>query len=157
MWRDEGSLEAVARHLSDGANSMDQVATNLPDDAIDAGFSSDVVNSAMARVGKAALVLAQLGEDIAAKVDAADGSYGDIENTNAGRMRYEETHLTPLERGWSTRGQVMTDDEVGQLRMQEAQARRGMPDNPEPALDSQPEAAPPGRTPEPPPQIGPTG
>lgn len=154
MWRDEGALDAVVKHLREGADSMDRAAQNLPDHAVDAGFSSDVVNSALARVGKVALVLAHLGDDVASKVDAADGSYADIENTTEGRMRYEETYLSPLERGWTVRGLLMTDDEVGQLRMQEEQAHTDTSESPEPALGPEPEAAPPGRTPEPP---APTG
>ncbi|SNR27500.1 hypothetical protein SAMN06265360_10178 [Haloechinothrix alba] len=72
-----------------GASTLDR-ATQAEAKSVDAGASSDVVGDAMARVQQIAVVLAQYMDDTADKVDRADGSYGEVENTNEGRLRYEK-------------------------------------------------------------------
>ncbi|MFI7121958.1 hypothetical protein [Amycolatopsis sp. NPDC049868] len=91
---DAGALKKVSRELRSGVSSLDTLAGNMPD-AVDAGFSSQAVGSALARVIQGCTALAQIGEDIAANVDTADGSYADIENTNAGAIRYQERRHEP--------------------------------------------------------------
>ncbi|OLT40691.1 hypothetical protein BJF85_06110 [Saccharomonospora sp. CUA-673] len=71
---DEGKLSTIVRDLRAGSSSLDEVAEKLPE-AVNAGFSSDVANAALARVGQIALALAQQGQTIAANVDTAEGMY----------------------------------------------------------------------------------
>lgn len=71
---DSEKLAAIARQLRSGADSLDEVAKAMPE-AVDAGFSSDVANAALARVGKTALALARQGEVMASNIDAAQGAY----------------------------------------------------------------------------------
>lgn len=71
---DPEKLATIAGELRSGAEALEQVARVLPD-AVDAGYSSDVANAALARVGKAGLVLARQDEVIASNIDEAKGTY----------------------------------------------------------------------------------
>lgn len=86
-----------------------------PPDAVDAGFSSDVINAALARVAQARVVVSQIAEDTAAKVDAANGTYADVENTNEGRIRYEQQQR---ENDPAQHGDMRTTDEAWKERRQ---------------------------------------
>ncbi|MGH3948734.1 MAG: hypothetical protein ACRDSE_06390 [Pseudonocardiaceae bacterium] len=153
---DEGALAAIVRDLRSGVEQLDLLANNMPQ-AVDAGFSSDVVNAALARVAKASVALAQVGEDIASKVDAAEGSYADIENTNEGQMRYQERYLEPWERG-----EPHTTDERNREIQRERYRESSSPLEHAPAetderYEPDPVPASPSPTPEPPPPSVPTG
>ncbi|MQA12436.1 MAG: hypothetical protein GEU98_28705 [Pseudonocardiaceae bacterium] len=107
---DEAQLSSIVNNVRAGARSLDQVARGLPD-AVNAGFSSDVANAALARVGKAALALAQQGDTLASNVNAAKGSYTATEHENkkkldkpedynesdVNRRRAQEENARPLE------------------------------------------------------------
>ncbi|OZM70303.1 hypothetical protein CFN78_25580 [Amycolatopsis antarctica] len=139
---DEGALTKAAQDLRVGVGYLDLLADNLPD-AVDAGFSSEVVGAALVRISQGSAALAQIGEEIAAKVDAADGSYADIENSNEGRLRLDSAN---------SEAAVKTIDQVNREQQQQAQANP-FEDAPAPAPSEQPpepKAATPGRTPEPP-------
>lgn len=154
----EEALEAIVRDLRHGAEDLDAVATALPE-LIDAGFSSDVVNGALSRVGKLALALAQQSENMAEKVHTAKGTYADIENTAEGEMRYHERTLSAQERVARDYGDVVTTDRVWE-EYQRDRANEQRSDNansmehaePEPDYEyrSDPTPAPPGPTPAPP-------
>lgn len=99
---DAGALSRITASLRTATHQLDS-ATELKVSVVDAGFSSNIANEALARVQKAGVVLAQVIEDIAGKVDSADGSYADIENTAEGELRWHESRLPgydggPLER-----------------------------------------------------------
>ncbi|MGH3466410.1 MAG: hypothetical protein ACRDQF_01600 [Thermocrispum sp.] len=96
----DNGFVAVEETLDGAASRLRSAATYLDLDAagpevVDAGFSSDVLNSAIARVGKARLVLAQMAESTADKVNAAKGSYGEIDNDQAGVMTYLHNRVEP--------------------------------------------------------------
>lgn len=102
---DEAALGSIVSNLHAGAKSLDQVARALPD-AVDAGFSSDVANAALARIGKAALALAQQGDTMAAKVSSSKGDYtvteekaeDDVRTTGEHDREIRQKEQTPLER-----------------------------------------------------------
>ncbi|RZS37001.1 hypothetical protein EV193_106236 [Herbihabitans rhizosphaerae] len=80
------ALAAVAERFRSGAGTLDG-ATGKRAGAVDAGLSSDIVAAALVRVTQIGTVLAHVLDDTAGKVRAANGSYDDIENNNAGMMR----------------------------------------------------------------------
>ncbi|WP_431429169.1 hypothetical protein [Actinophytocola sp.] len=75
-------VNQAALHLG-GSVRDDSLATP------DAGMSSEVVGAALQRVLVAGGAIRQAFTDISASVDAARGTYDEIENTNAGRVRLE--------------------------------------------------------------------
>ncbi|MBK1785524.1 hypothetical protein [Prauserella cavernicola] len=79
------ALTAISDHWHEGAELVDGAAT-APADAPDAGASSSVVGEAMASLTRALGAAATAMDDAAEKVHAANGSYEDIENTNAGAI-----------------------------------------------------------------------
>lgn len=81
-------VEQAAMHLRSSVRD-DSLA------APDAGMSSEVVGATLMRVLMAGGAIHQAFVDISAKVDAARGSYDEIENTNAGRLRLEELPPAP--------------------------------------------------------------
>lgn len=87
------ALPLVAGRLRSGTAYLD-LATGTAPSAVDAGASSDIVNAALAMVQQAGVVLSQVLEDTASKVDSADGSYADVENTVEGYWTYREKYLT---------------------------------------------------------------
>lgn len=89
----EEALEDAAGRLRSATTYLDLDASGP--EAVDAGFSSDVLNAAVARIGKARLILAQMAENTAKKVDVAKGSYGEIDNTEAGVMDYLKERVEP--------------------------------------------------------------
>ncbi|MPY99921.1 MAG: hypothetical protein GEU97_18405 [Actinophytocola sp.] len=84
-----GVLDEVAARFESAATYLDLVAEHQPT-AVDAGFSSDVVNAALARIQQAALVLAQTMNDVSSKVHVAEGSYENIENTNEAQIKLNQ-------------------------------------------------------------------
>lgn len=92
---DEAALASIVSNLQAGAKSLDQVAHGLPD-AVDAGFSSDVANAALARIGKVCLVLAQQGDTMASNVDTAKGTYTATEEQAEEDVRTTEEHTRDL-------------------------------------------------------------
>src|SRR5699024_5575750 len=94
-------LKGIGNDLRSGAESLDQVADTLPE-AVDAGFSSDVANAALGRVGKIALALAQQGESMADNIDAAKGLCEAAEDSAEDEVHLAEKdleHRQDLERG----------------------------------------------------------
>lgn len=86
------ALPIIAGRLRTGVDYLD-LATGSAPAAVDAGASSDVVNKALAMVQQAGVVLSQVLEDTASKVDSADGSYADVDNTVEGYWRYREKYM----------------------------------------------------------------
>ncbi|PXY17691.1 hypothetical protein [Prauserella endophytica] len=82
---DTNALTAISGHWRDGANQLDAAAA-VPADAPDAGASSAVVGTAMASLIQGLSAAATAMDEAAEKVHAANGSYEDIENTNAGAI-----------------------------------------------------------------------
>lgn len=138
---DEATLTQAADYLWGGTVDLDYIADSLPE-AVDAGFSSEVVGAALVRVAKGCIVLAQVGDEISQKLNAAKGSYADIENTNEGRIRYE---------GQLAEGDVKTIDQRNREARQKETSNpfENAPTESDPPPEPKPAA--PGRTPEPPP------
>lgn len=139
---DEGALTRAAQDLKVGVGYLDLLADLMPE-GVDAGFSSEVVGAAMVRIAKGSAALAQVGDEIAGKVHAANGAYDDIDNTNQGRLRYESA---------KSQESVKTIDQINRERQTTAAANpfEHAPDPVDPP--PQPKAAEPGPTPTPPPR-----
>ncbi|MDV6011240.1 hypothetical protein [Haloechinothrix sp. LS1_15] len=91
---EEHALRLTRDRLRLAADTLDR-ATGVEVSAVDAGMSSDIVADALARLQQVGIVLAQHMDNTADQVDAAEGSYAEIENTHEGKLRYEE--LAPEE------------------------------------------------------------
>lgn len=130
---DSDKLVAIAAELRSGAESLEQVTRALPN-AVDAGYSSDVANAALARVGKTALVLARQGDVIASNIDAAKGAYHAAEQDAKDRVQ--------------TAREDLEDRANQQGPLQQAAPE---PDSEQFENHPQPVPAEPGRTPAPPP------
>ncbi|GAB3481126.1 hypothetical protein [Amycolatopsis cihanbeyliensis] len=82
-------LTEARNHFASGATSLDEAISGELT-AADAGASSVVVADALVRVRMAGILLAHAMDDIATKIDAAQGAYDEIENTAEGAVRYVE-------------------------------------------------------------------
>lgn len=81
----EAGLNTVVQQLRHGAHRLDD-ACRTPIDAPDAGASSAVVGEAIVALLKSAFASAQLMNNNADLVNAANGGYGPTENNNTGRI-----------------------------------------------------------------------
>lgn len=89
---DPSALRSAADGNKSAAMSIDKgLATDIP--PIDAGASSEIVGQAVATLVSIGITLAQTFEEIGKRVDASDGGYADVENSNEGLMRYAARYL----------------------------------------------------------------
>lgn len=95
---DTAKLTTIATELRSGADSLEEVVRALPE-AVDAGFSSDVANAALARVGKTALALARQGELMASHIDVGRGTYLDFEEEVKDQVQLAEKDLEQRQAG----------------------------------------------------------
>lgn len=89
---DSETLTYIAFQLRAGRSAMDQIADGLPD-AVDAGFSSQAANAALARIGKVALALGSQGEGMADRIDVTSGAYRAAEERAENDVRLTEQEL----------------------------------------------------------------
>ncbi|MCT2587069.1 hypothetical protein [Actinophytocola gossypii] len=90
---DPEALNKVAAGNSAAADSIDTgLAVRIP--SADAGMSSEIVGLTVANLVLLGVTLAQTFDEISARVDATDGSYAEVENTNEGRMTYVARYHT---------------------------------------------------------------
>ncbi|WP_216207012.1 hypothetical protein [Amycolatopsis aidingensis] len=82
-------LESVVSQLREGARHLDE-ANEAAVEMVDAGGSSEIVGKALADLLMSSVNSAATMDNAAGKVDAAKGSYHDIENTNEGAMRKKQ-------------------------------------------------------------------
>lgn len=91
------ALNQISIHLSDGAEQPDgATAKSLP--PVDAGASSEVVGDAMTRLQTIAVAITQHMSTTAGKVNLADGSYAEIENTAEDKFKSKELYPPRSER-----------------------------------------------------------
>ncbi|WP_116041979.1 hypothetical protein [Amycolatopsis palatopharyngis] len=84
-----GALDDMASKLRDGAEALDQAATAQAE-APDAGASSPYVARALQALMTSTVAGAQALDDIAEKINVAQGSYHTIENTHEGAMEKQQ-------------------------------------------------------------------
>ncbi|RZS33943.1 hypothetical protein EV193_11093 [Herbihabitans rhizosphaerae] len=87
---DPGVLPGIAEQLKGAARSLDHAMGAQQPCVAFAGQSSAQVGAAVRLVNTARVVLAEVLEDNASKINYTFGSYGEIENTQAGNMRLRE-------------------------------------------------------------------
>lgn len=83
------ALGRVGGALRRGAGALDG-ATTQGFTAPDAGASSGAVGKALSDLLRSAVAGAQSLDDMAGKVHATQGGYGEVENTNEGELRRQE-------------------------------------------------------------------
>lgn len=84
-----GTLPVIVGHLKDASSKLDDGINGVPD-VVDAGRTTGHLSGALKEIGLAAAAISEATEDIAGKVDAADGSYADIENSNKGMLEWQK-------------------------------------------------------------------
>lgn len=86
---DPQALSSIAGGLRDGADALDK-AVGKELRPVDAGASSDAVGKALSDLMRMAIGVAGSVGGAANGVHEANGAYGEIENNNAGRMKFDE-------------------------------------------------------------------
>lgn len=86
---DAGALQSVAGHLTSAADTLHN-ATGPHTGSVDAGASTELVAAAMATMQGLGMLSTVVLSEAAARIDATDGSYGDIDNTSEGYFRHQE-------------------------------------------------------------------
>ncbi|WP_199432666.1 hypothetical protein [Qaidamihabitans albus] len=86
---DAGALESVEAHLRGAADTLHE-ATGNQVGSVDAGASTEIVTAAMATLQGLGMISTHVLREAAAKIDAARGSYGEIDNTAEGYIRRQE-------------------------------------------------------------------
>ncbi|MCU1685413.1 MAG: hypothetical protein JWQ81_6152 [Amycolatopsis sp.] len=89
-----GALNSLAGQLNDGAQALDNVASRAVN-AVDAGASSAAVGTVLSDIIQMATAAAGAMGGTASRVHSANGSYDDIENSNAGQMKLNADNDTP--------------------------------------------------------------
>ncbi|OZM70384.1 hypothetical protein CFN78_26060 [Amycolatopsis antarctica] len=96
FWAEPETLTQLARQVFEASETLSASTRQVPN-APDAGASSAIVGTALARVQTAGTVLVEVLAQVAGKVDTARGRYDAIDNTAAGALRWEKIpHQTPL-------------------------------------------------------------
>lgn len=99
---DPAGLTEVATKLTTAGEHLQEV-TNRQVTAPDAGASSGVVSQAIADLVGGAIGASAKAQQMAKRVDAANGSYGGIENDAEGAMRRQ------VSEGMEEYGEMMDD------------------------------------------------
>jgi hypothetical protein len=84
-----GTLPAIVGHLNAASSTLDTGIGGGPE-VIDAGATSGMVGGTLKEITLATAAIGEAIDDISGKVDAADGSYADIENSNEGMLKLQK-------------------------------------------------------------------
>lgn len=88
---DDAALERTQERLGQAAQGLDRV-TRVEPPEVDAGKNSQLVAEALADSHRLAVALAQHMVDVGENVDAARGSYHEVENNQRGKMLFDEEY-----------------------------------------------------------------
>jgi len=88
---DPEALKKVAATNSAAAAAID-TGLSCERPPIDAGASSEIVGLAVTNLVAIGITLAKTFEEIGTRVDTTRGSYAEVENNNAGEMRFMERY-----------------------------------------------------------------
>lgn len=81
-------LRQMASALRNSTDQLDSAAKRAPD-MPEVSTSADKMSHTLGELSQAAAGLIATIEEVAGKIDASDGSYGDVDNRNAERLQGE--------------------------------------------------------------------
>lgn len=81
-------LRRMASALRTSTDELDSAAKTVPD-MPDVSSSADKVSHTLQELSQVAAGLIATIDEVAGKIDASDGSYGDVDNRNAEQLRNE--------------------------------------------------------------------
>ncbi|QGK69224.1 hypothetical protein GIY23_06470 [Allosaccharopolyspora coralli] len=81
-------LRQMASALRSSTDELDSAAKNAPG-MPEVSTSADKMSHTLGELSQAAAGLIATIEEVAGKIDASDGSYGDVDNRNAERLQKE--------------------------------------------------------------------
>ncbi|GAB3283529.1 hypothetical protein [Parasphingorhabdus pacifica] len=81
-------VRQMASALRSSTDELDSAAKNAPD-MPEVSTSAEKMSHTLGKLSQAAAGLIATIDEVAGKIDASDGSYGDVDNRNAEQLRKE--------------------------------------------------------------------
>ncbi|MHA6800616.1 hypothetical protein [Bounagaea algeriensis] len=91
---EQSGLRSMARTLRSSTDDLGELASSMPD-MPEVSTSAEKVGHTLSEITRTAAALAASVEDTAGKIDVADGSYGEVDNTGAEQLHQPAAGLGP--------------------------------------------------------------